>query len=140
MPDSQSRAARSEPPIAIRFRMRSTSDAVVARLLEAVRRTDLCLVTVSGDGHRVYPFGGQCPARSASSWRAELVWRAAAQNPGWHLEVFIHRAELFLDCTDGVRLEVAGDGRDPSKKVRGVRRPRRGEVRDRVGSAAERAG
>ncbi len=132
MLESQPRRAQSERFITIRFRMRSTSDAVVARLLEAVRRTDLSLVTVSGDGHRVYPFGPKSPARSASLWRAELLWRVDLHKPGWHLELFLYRAELFLDCPDGVRLQPPGGGWKSGREGQDVSRTRLREVPDRV--------
>ena len=106
-----------EQIIAIRFRMKTSADEVVARLLQAVRGTDLSLLTIRGDGVRVYPFAGQNPARSASSWRAELCWQSRAIKPGWQLEVLLARAGLLLDLPGGVRLELGGGQRNPREEV-----------------------
>ena len=95
-----------EQIIAIRFRMKALADEVVAHLLDSVRQTDLLLLKVFGDGDRVYPFEGRNPARSASSWRAELFWRSRAMNSGWHLEAFLKRAKFFLELRDRVQLEL----------------------------------
>ncbi len=113
MPESRYHEARGEQIIAIRFRMRASADDVVIRLLEAARRTDLSLLKVLGDGDRAYPFDGRNPARSASSWRAEFCWRSPVLNPGWQLEVFLSRAELWLELPGGVRLELGGGERNP---------------------------
>ena len=101
MPESGHHEAHSAQIIAIRFRMTASADDVVARLLEAVRPIDVSLLKVFGDENHVYPFEGRNPARTASSWRAELYWGASAR-----LEDFLSRAELSLDCPGGVRLEV----------------------------------
>ena len=100
---------RGEEIIAVRFQMKESLEAVVDRLLEAVRRTDLSLHKVFGDGDLVYPVQGRDPSPSASSWRAELVWRTPTLNQGWHLEAFLMRAELYLDLPGGVLLELGGD-------------------------------
>lgn len=118
MPEFLSHTAQDEGTITIRFGTPATADEVIARLLEAIRRTDLCLLSVFGDGDRFYPFEGRDPAR-ASSWRAELCWCANAANPGWHLQIFVRRAERFLDCPDGVRLEFSGRRRNPREEVAG---------------------
>ena len=68
MPESTHHEARGEQIIAFRFQTRASADYVVARLLEAVRGTDLSLLNVVGDGDRVYPSEGRNAARSASSW------------------------------------------------------------------------
>lgn len=103
MPDSRRHEAHSVQIIAVRFRMAASTDEVVARLLEAVRPIDVCLLRVFGDGNHVYPFEGRNPARTASSWRADLYWGASAG-----LEDFLSRAELSLDCPGGVWLEESG--------------------------------
>ena len=121
--------ARGEQIVGVRFRTRASADEVVARLLEAVRRTDLFLLNVVGDGDRVYPFEGRNPARSASSWRAELFWRSPAK-PAWQLEVFLRRAGLLLDLPDGVRLELRGGQRNPRRGGRGGRPARPFGARD----------
>ena len=114
MPESRNHEGGGEQIIAIRFRMKASAEEVVAGLLKAARRTDLSLLKVFGDGNRLYPWGGgRNPARSASLWRAELFWRSPAINPGWQLEVFLGRAELFLELPGGVRLELGGGQRDP---------------------------
>ena len=117
MPESRHHEARGEQFIAIRFRMKASADEVVARLLDSVRQTDLSLLTVFGDGDLVYPLEGRNPARSASSWRAELFWRSRALNSGWHLEVFLKRAEFFLEVPGGVGLELGGGPRNPREDV-----------------------
>jgi len=120
MPESYPGRTRDNQIIVIRFRVKATADEVVARLLESVRRTDLFLLAVLGDGQRVYPFVGRKPALSASTWRAELFWRRdAPTNRGWHLEVFVHRAERFLECFGGVRLELGGGQRNLPEEVVG---------------------
>ena len=103
MPESRYDGERREQAIAIRFRMKGSTDEVVARLLEAVRPIDVYLLRVFGDGNHVYPFEGRNPARTASSWRADLYWGASAG-----LEDFLSRAELSLDCPGGVWLEESG--------------------------------
>ena len=117
MPESRHHEARGEQFIAIRFRMKASADEVVARLLDSVRQTDLSLLTVFGDGDLVYPLEGRNPARSASSWCAELFWRSRALNSGWHLEVFLKRAEFFLGLGDRVQLELGGGQRNPREDV-----------------------
>ena len=82
MPESRYYEGGDEQIIAVRFRMQASADEVVARLLEAVRRTDLSLLGVRGDGVRDYPFDGRNPARTASWWRAELVRRSPALKTG----------------------------------------------------------
>ena len=110
MPEPRHDKARGVQIVAVRFRKKASVDEVVAHLLEAVRRTDLFLLKVFGDGNRLYPFAGQNPARTASSWRAELSCA-----PGVNLEVFMARAELFLELPRGVRLEPGG-GRRPLRE------------------------
>ena len=117
MPESRHHEARGEQFIAIRFRMKASADEVVARLLDSVRQTDLSLLTVFGDGDLVYPLEGRNPARSASSWRAELFWRSRALNSGWRLVVFLKRAEIFLGLPGRVRLELSGGQRNPREDV-----------------------
>ena len=119
MPESRRHEDLGERIIAVRFQMKATADEVVARLLESVRQTDLLLLKVFGDGDRVYPFEGRNPARSASSWRAELFLRCPTSKAGEHLEVFLARAELFLELAGGVRLEVGGGQRRSEKEVVG---------------------
>ena len=121
-PESRYHEARSEQTIAVRFRMKASSDEVVAHLFEAVRGTDLTLRKVFGDGDLVYPFEGGNPARSASSWRAELFWHSPTLMSGWRLEVFLKRAEIFLEVPGRVRLEIGGGQQNPREDVRGVRR------------------
>ncbi len=106
-----------EQIIAVRFRIKASADEVVARILDSVRQTDLSLLKVFGDGDRVYPFEGRNPARSASLWRAELLWRARALNSRWHLDAFLARAEFFLEAPGGVRLELGGGQRNPREDV-----------------------
>ena len=108
-----------EQIIAVRFRIKASADEVVARLLEAVRGTDLSLLKVFGDGDRVYPFEGRNPARSlsASSWRAELFWHSPTLMSGEGLEVFMKRAEIFLELPGRVRLELGGGQRNPREDV-----------------------
>ena len=110
MPESGHHEAHSAQIVAVRFRMTASVEEVVARLLEAVRRTDLFLLRVFGDGNRFYPFAGRNAARTASSWRAEL-----SCSPAVSLEVFMARAELFLELPGGVRLEPGG-GRRPLRE------------------------
>ena len=119
MPESRYHKVRSEQIIAVRFRMKASSDEVVAHLLEAVRGTELTLLKVFGDGDRVYPFEGRDPARSlsASSWRAELFWHSSTLVSGGGLEVFLKRAKFFLEVPDGVRLELGGGQRNPREDV-----------------------
>ena len=121
MPESSCHGARDEQIIAIRFRMKASADDVVAGLLDAVRGTDLSLLQVFGDGDCVE---GRNSAWSASSWRAELFWHAPTLMSGLRLEVFLKRAEIFLDLPGGVRLELRGGQQDPREDVRGVRRAR----------------
>ena len=104
MSEARYHQARGVQIVAVRFRKKASVGEVVARLLEAVRRTDLFLLEVFGDGNRLYPFTGRNPDRTASSWRAELFWSSPAVN----LEVFVTRAELFLELPGGVRLEPGG--------------------------------
>ena len=106
MPKLRQEDTRGDQIIAIRFRVKEAADDVVARLLQAARRTDLSLVKVLGDGDLVYPFGGGNPARGASSWRAEFCWGSPALRQGWHLEAFMMRAELYLDLPGGVWMEL----------------------------------
>ena len=108
MPESRYDGERREQAIAIRFRMKGSSDEVVARILDSVRQTDLSLLKVVGDGRQVYPSEDRNPSRSASSWRAELFWRSRALNSGGHLEAFLARAEFFLEVPGGVALELGG--------------------------------
>ncbi|MCH7891109.1 MAG: hypothetical protein IH921_06360 [Gemmatimonadetes bacterium] len=124
MPESRYHKARSEQVIAVRFRMKASADEVVARLLDSVRGTDLSLLKVFGDGDRVYPFEGRNPARSASSWRAELFWHSPTLMSGWILEIFLKRAKFFLGLGDRVQLELGGGRRNPREYVGGVRRAR----------------
>ena len=109
-----------EQIVAVRFRMKASADEVVARLLDAVRQTDLSLLRVFGDGDRAYPFEGRNPARSASSWRAELFWRSRALNSAWHLEAFLARARFFLKVPGGVRLELGGGQQNPREDVQNL--------------------
>jgi hypothetical protein len=111
MPEPHYHEARSEQTIAVGFSMEASSDDVVAHLLEAVRGTDLTLFQVFGDGDRVYPFEGRNPAQSASSWRAELFWHSPTLMSGWRLDVFLKRAEIFLEVPGRVRLEIGGGQR-----------------------------
>ncbi len=117
MPESRRHEDLGERIIAVRFQMKATADEVVARLLESVRQTDLLLLKVFGDGDRVYPFEGRNPARSASSWRAELFLRSPTSKPGVHLEVFLVRAELFLELPGEIRLELGGGQRHSESEV-----------------------
>ena len=108
-----------EQIIAVRFRMKASSDEVVAHLLEAVRGTDLTLHKVFADGDRVYPFEGPDLAwsESASSWRAELFWHSPTLMSEWRLEVFMKRAEIFLELPRRVRLELVGGRRNRREDV-----------------------
>ena len=126
MSESRYHKVRSDQVIAVRFRMKASSDEVVAHLLDSVRGTDLSLLKVFGDGDRMYPFEGPDLAwsLSASSWRAELFWRSPTLMSGWRLEVFLKRAEIFLETPGRVRLEIGGGRRNPREAVRGVRRTR----------------
>jgi hypothetical protein len=81
----------------IRFQVEATVDHVIARLFESVKRTDLSLLSLAADGERVYPLVARSPTTSASSWRADLLWREAPLDVNGHMEIFLHRAELFLD-------------------------------------------
>lgn len=81
----------------IRFRVDATVDQVVARLLESVRRTEISVLTLEADGQTVYPLGSKSAPASASSWRADMLWTDAPLDVALHLEVFLKRAELFLD-------------------------------------------
>ena len=117
--ESRYHEAPGEQIIAVRFRMKASADEVVARILDAVRETDLSLLKVFGDGDRVYPSRGRNPVRSASSWRAELFWRSRAVNSGAHLEVFLARVEFFLEAPGGVRLELGGGQRNPREETVG---------------------
>ena len=101
MSELRQHEAPAEQIVAVSFRMNASVEEVVTGLLEAVRRTGLSLLRVSGDGRRVYPFAGRNPARTASSWRAEL----SRNSPTVNLEIFVGRAELFLELPGGVRLE-----------------------------------
>ena len=76
MPEPRHHEARGVRLVAVCFRNETSVEEVVARLLEAVRRTDLFLLKVYGDGNRLYPFAGRNPAQTASSWRAELSWNS----------------------------------------------------------------
>ena len=120
MSESRYHKVRSEQVIAVRFRMKASSDEVVAHLLEAVRGTDLSLLKVFGDGDRVY----RHEVRSASSWRAELFWNSPTLVSGGGLELFLKRAKFFLELPGGVRLELRGGRRNPREYVGGVRRAR----------------
>ncbi len=119
MSDSRHHKVRSDQVIAVRFRMKASSDEVVAHLLHSARGTDLSLLTVFGDGDRVYPFEGRNPARSASSWRAELFWHSPTLMSGWILEIFLKRAEIFLEVPGGVGLELGGGQRNPREEIVG---------------------
>ena len=122
---SESRYLKApEQIIAVRFRMKASADEVVAHLLEAVGGIDLSLLKLFGDGDRVYPFEGRNPARSASSWRAELFWHSPTLMSGWILEIFLKRAKFFLGLRDRVQLELGGGQRNPREDIRGVRRAR----------------
>ena len=121
MPEPHYREARGDQIVAVRFRKKASADEVVARLLDAVRGTDLSLHRVFGDGDRVE---GRNAAWSASSWRAELFWHSPTLMSGWRLEVFLKRAEIFLELPGRVRLELRGGQRDPRGDPRGVRRAR----------------
>jgi hypothetical protein len=103
--------ARDERVVAVGFRGSAPVEVVVARLLEAARRTDVSLLTVFGDGDKVYPAEGQDPTRTASSWRAELAWRYLGDDPGGQLEIFLGRAELYLNPPGGLRVELGRRGR-----------------------------
>jgi hypothetical protein len=124
MSEAPYHTAPDEQIVAVRFRIKASSDEVVAHLLEAVRGTELTLLKVFGDGDRVYPFEDRNPARSASSWRAELFWHAPTLMSGWRLEVFLKRAKNFLELPGRVQLEMGGGQRNPREDVRGVRRAR----------------
>ena len=119
MPESRYGKTRGGQIIPVRFRMKASADEVVARILDAVRETDLSLLKVFGDGDHVYPFEGRNPVRSASSWHADLFWRSRALNLGWDLEVFLARAEFFLKVPVEVGLELGGGQRNPREDVVG---------------------
>lgn len=106
----------------VRFKREATADHVVARLLEAVRRTDLSLLSLDGDGICVYPFETHGPIQSATSWSADLLWRDGASDVGGHLEAFVSRANLLLDCRDGVHVESTAPRRRSSSEKRIRRR------------------
>ena len=108
--------------VAVCFRKETSVEEVVTRLLKAIRRTDLFLLKVFGDGNRLYPFAGRNPTRTASSWRVELFLRSGVLNSGRHLERFLARAKFFLELPGGVGLEIGGGQRNPREDVRGVRR------------------
>jgi len=114
MPESGPHEAPSAEIIAVRFRMTAPAEEVVARLLEAIRPIDVSLLKVFGDGNPLYPFEGRNPARTASSWRAELYWGASAR-----LEDFLSRAENCLDCPGGVRLEADERRQSPRGQLEG---------------------
>ena len=126
MSETDYHEARSGQVFAVRFRVKASSDEVVAHLLEAVRGTELTLLKVFGNGDRVYPFEGPDLAwsESASSWRAELFGHSHTVMSGWQLEVFLKRAEIFLETPGQVRLEIGGGQRNPRENVRAVRRAR----------------
>ena len=126
MTETRYREARCEKVFAVRFKVTASSEEVVARLLEAARGTELTLLKVFGDGDRVYPLEGPDLAwsESASSWRAELFWHSSSLMSGWRLEVFLKRAEIFLETPGRVRLEIGGGQRNPREDVRAVRRAR----------------
>lgn len=113
LPEQRHHEARGVHTVAVRFRMKASTEEVVTRLVEAIRRTDLSLLKVFGDGNHLYPFAGWNPARTASSWRAELSWSSSIVN----LEVFVARAELFLDLPGGVWLEPGGGRPAPREAV-----------------------
>ena len=116
MAESRYSETPGEQTFAVRFHMNASANEVAARLLEAVRPTGLRLLQVFGDGNRVYPFDGQRPGRSASSWRAEFFWHSPTLMSGWRLAAFLKRAEGFLGLPGRVRLEV---GRRPTESARG---------------------
>ena len=124
MPESRYHEARSEQVVAVRFQKKASPDEVVARIRDSVRRTELSLLKVFGDGDRVYPPEGQNPVGSASSWRVELFLPPRVLNSGRHLEVFLARAKFFLELPGGVRLEIGGGLGNPREDVRAVRRAR----------------
>ena len=78
LPEPRYHEARGVQIVAVRFQRKTSVEEVVARLLETVRRTELTLLKVFGDGDRVYPFEGRHLAwsGSASSWRVELSWHS----------------------------------------------------------------
>ena len=117
MSESRQNQDREERVIVVRVRHRASAEEVVAQLLEAARPTDISLLTVFGDGGRVYPFGGQDPRRTASSWRAKLLWHQHSDDPGEQLEIFLGRAGLFLNLSDGVRVESDGGDRRAREKA-----------------------
>ena len=101
MPEPRHHEARGVRLVAVCFRKETSVEEVVARLLEAIRPIDVSLLKVFGDENHLYPFEGRNPARTASSWRAELYWGASAR-----LQDFLGRAELSLGCLGGVWLET----------------------------------
>ena len=122
MSEARHHKKHDEQIIAVRFRGKASSDEVVANLLDSIRGTDLTLLTVFGDGDRVYPFEARNPARSASSWRAELVWHSPTLMLGGRLEAFLKRAAFLLELPGRVRLELGGGRRNRREDVRGVLR------------------
>ncbi len=98
-----------EPIIAVRFRKAEFFDDVVIHLLEAATGTGFSLLTVAGDGERVYPFEGRNPALRASLWCAELIWLPPILMPECRLEAFLKRAELFLELPGGGQVQLEGD-------------------------------
>ena len=114
---SQPRGSRNRQIVAIRFQREATAEEVVAWLLESVRRTGLSLLTVLGDGQRVYPRDGRNSGRRGSSWRAELTWCAGAPTTGWRLQVFLGHAEILLGCPGGIRLEPGAGQRNLTSEV-----------------------
>ena len=119
MSESRYHKVRTDQVIAVRFRMKASVDEVVARILDSVRQTDLTLLTVFGDGDRVYPFEGRDLAwsGSASSWRAELVWHSPTLMLGGRLEAFLKRAAFLLELPGRVRLERGGGRRNRREDV-----------------------
>ena len=122
MSEARHHKARDEQIIALRFRRKASSDEVVSHLLDSIRGTDLSLFTVFGDGDRMYPFQARNPARSASSWHAELFWHSPTLMLGGRLEAFLERAAFLLELTGGVWLELGGGRRNPREDVGEVMR------------------
>ncbi len=119
MRESSYHEAPGEQIIAIHFRMKASIHEVVARIFDAIRETDLSLLKILGDGDRVYPSEDRKPVWRASSWRAELLWRSRALNSAHHLEVFLARAEFFLELPGGVQLELGGGQGNPLEDLVG---------------------
>ncbi len=65
MPELRYHPTPGDQVIAVRFRMKAPADEVVARILDSVRRTEISLHKVFGDGHRVYPSECRNPLGSA---------------------------------------------------------------------------